>query len=443
MNENFLKFSSRARRRLLTSVLAAIISILVYVFFDSMLLTHVFIAIALLISGWSNIEMMRAIGTYSEEKADRESILSSLSDGVLQFDSMRRITLMNSKAEELLGIKMQELDGLSVVPDLWDVKPSFRSLVEVIYPELAPFASQKGSNSYTGDVGQEVHTSFPELRLFVVSKQVKDSAGKVIGNIKILRDITHDELISKIKSEFVSVAAHQLRTPLAGLKWSIKLMLDGETGPVNEKQKEFLQKGFESSERMVKLVNDLLNVARIEEGRFGYEFRDIDYVGFMEKLVKSYDAAAKKKKINLVFPQVKDIIPPLYLDPDRIGMAISNLIENALKYTLEGEFVKVMVSLEGDFVKTVVSDTGVGIPASEQSRIFSKFFRASNIVKLETEGTGLGLYIVRNIIERHGGSITFNSEENRGTSFTILLPLRRDALPKRENIATEKFLEEI
>ncbi|MBI2023824.1 PAS domain-containing protein [Candidatus Giovannonibacteria bacterium] len=440
MESNFLDFSERAKRKLIISAGTAVLSILALVFFDSMLLTHSFIAFSFVLLGWSNLELMKAIKLFNDENYEREAILSSLSDGVLQFDSKRRVVLMNSRAEELLGLRVKDLEGLAIVPDLWEAKQSFRGLVEVIYPELAPFASQKGGDRYGGDKGQEIHTSYPELRLFVVSKQIKNNTGKTIGNVKIIRDITHDELISKIKSEFVSVAAHQLRTPLAGLKWSIKLMLDGETGPVNEKQKEFLEKGFESSERMVKLVNDLLNVARIEEGRFGYEFKEIDYVAFVEKLVKNYEPIAKKKKINMVFSQVKDLIPPLYADPERIQMALSNLIENALKYTLEGEFIKIIISLEGEYVKTIVSDTGVGIPALEQARIFSKFFRASNIIKLETEGTGLGLYIVKNIVERHGGHVTFVSEEKRGTTFTILLPIKRGLIPNRERPMAEEFL---
>src|SRR3989338_6940971 len=403
--------------------------------------SSVLIGILLVFLAKSYIDLARQIKLFRAEKQNREAILASLSDGILQYGADKKVIFMNPKAEEYFGVRQKDISDLKIVPDLWDDKPIYRALVEIIYPELAPFTLSRGGESFLSEKGTEIHTSRPELRLFVLSKEIKNASGEVAGYVKIMRDISHDALISKIKSEFVSVAAHQLRTPLAALKWTLRLFIDGDMGPLEPKQLEFLNRGFETAERMIKLVNDLLDAARIEEGRFGYEFIEIDYLDFIAKLIKNYELVSKEKKISINLFPVKDLIPTIYADRDRLLLAFSNIIENALRYTNAAGKVDIDISLEKDYVKTVISDTGVGIPKEEQKRVFSKFFRASNAIRLETEGTGLGLFIVRNIIRRHGGEVTFVSKEGKWTAFTILLPIKRELIPMREGRAVEEYLE--
>ena len=167
----------------------------------------------------------------------------------------------------------------------------------------------------------------------------------------------------------------------------------------------------------------------------------MDYLDFIKKLIKNYELTSKEKKIGVILLPIRDLISPIYADEERLSLAISNLIENALRYTSMGGKIDIGISLEKDYAKTVISDTGIGIPKEEQKRVFSKFFRASNAIRLETEGTGLGLFIVRNIIKRHGGEISFVSEEGKGTIFTVLLPLKRELIPKKESPAVQEFLE--
>src|SRR3990167_5540360 len=403
--------------------------------------SSVLIGILLVFLAKSYIDLARQIKLFRAEKQNREAILASLSDGILQYGADKKVIFMNPKAEEYFGVRQKDISDLKIVPDLWDDKPIYRALVEIIYPELAPFTLSRGGESFLSEKGTEIHTSRPELRLFVLSKEIKNASGEVAGYVKIMRDISHDALISKIKSEFVSVAAHQLRTPLAALKWTIKLFLDGDMGKLEPKQLEFLGRGFETTQRMVKLVSDLLDAARIEEGRFGYEFKEMDYLDFIKKLIKNYELPSKEKKIGVILLPIRDLISPIYADEERLSLAISNLIENALRYTSMGGKIDIGISLEKDYAKTVISDTGIGIPKEEQKRVFSKFFRASNAIRLETEGTGLGLFIVRNIIKRHGGEISFVSEEGKGTIFTVLLPLKGELIPKKESPAVQEFLE--
>src|SRR3989344_1884333 len=400
--------------------------------------SSILIGILLVFLAKSYFDFARQTKLFRAEKREMEVILASLSDGVLQYSADKKIIFMNPKAEEFFGVKQKDLFGVKIVEDLWDDKPAYRALVEVIYPELAPFTQAMGGESFSSEKGIEIHTSRPELRLFVVSKEIKSAGGGGNGYAKIMRDISHEALISKIKSEFVSVAAHQLRTPLAALKWTIRLFIEGDMGRLEPKQLEFMNRSFETTERMIKLVNDLLDAARIEEGRFGYEFKEIDYLDFMEKLIKNFELVSKEKKISInLFPD-KDLIPTIYADRDRLLLEFSNIIENVLRYTNAAGKVDIDISLEKDYVKTVISDTGVGIPKEEQKRVFSKFFRASNAIRLETEGTGLGLFIVRNIIRRHGGEVTFVSKEGNGTAFTILLPIKRELIPMREGRAVEE-----
>ena len=175
---------------------------------------------------------------------------------------------------------------------------------------------------------------------------------------------------------------------------------------------------------MIGLINDLLNVARIEEGRYLYNVT----LGSIENIVRSsvdlYQREAKKKKISLVFKKPKTKIPKITVDVEKIHLAAQNLIDNAVRYTFPGG--KVTVSLKSDKkeIEFQVQDSGVGIPEDQKERVFSKFFRAANVMRMETDGSGLGLFIAKNIIEAHGGKIWFESKENKGATFYFTLPLR-------------------
>ncbi len=394
---------------------------------------------------WNYLNLIRAADLFYAERNQREAILNSLYDGVIEYDEKSRIILMNPKAEELLGVKFNELQGQPVSPDLIKdpARAKFRGLVELMYPALAPYASAAKGIPGTSAKTMEVRISSPELQLLVTLTNVVDERGNVRGFLKIIHDISREQLISKIKSEFVSIAAHQLRTPLSAIKWTIRLLLDGDAGPLNKEQDNFLKKGYEINERMIKLVNDLLNAARIEEGKFGYDFKDMDLEVFLESLVDNYQGAAKSKSLNLIFNKKAKDLPRVYADSEKLSLAFSNLVDNALKYTPAGGSVTIELGSHGNYALISLSDTGVGIPPAEQQRVFSKFFRASNVIRLETEGTGLGLFIVKNIIKRHGGDINFSSKEGKGSSFTVALPLKKELVPREESPALKEFLETI
>lgn len=238
--------------------------------------------------------------------------------------------------------------------------------------------------------------------------------------------------LDKLKSDFTSVAAHQLRTPLSGVKWVLKLLLDGDLGSINEDQKGMLKRGFDTNEKMIQLVNDLLNVSRIENGKFGYKFEKNDFMKLLSTLIENTELSSRERKIEVRLENHIGIIPNFPFDPEKLLIAFQNIVDNAMKYTLPGGSVTISVEKRGDYIEVKVIDTGVGIPKADMAKLFSKFFRAANVIHLQTDGSGLGLFIVKSIIMRHGGQIWVDSVEGKGTTFTVVIPLIADLLPKEK-----------
>ncbi len=243
-------------------------------------------------------------------------------------------------------------------------------------------------------------------------------------NFKKLLDIAlREKALNDARSEYISLLAHRLRTPLSSTKWNLHTLISGDWGELNEKQKKFLERSYDSNEQMIYLIRDLLSIARIEQGRFGFAMVRADIIKLLESVIKEFKLSAKQADIHLIFKKSSSRIPRLPLDEEKMRVAIGNLIDNAIRYNLPGGKVEVILKQEENMIRIDVSDTGVGIPKKNVDNLFSKFFRGDNVVKMQKEGFGLGLYIVKNIIEGHKGKITVKSEENKGTTFSILLPL--------------------
>lgn len=246
--------------------------------------------------------------------------------------------------------------------------------------------------------------------------------------------------VDQMKTEFISVASHQMRTPLSATKWVLRMILDGDMGPLNPQQEDLLNKGYQTNERMIALINDLLNVSRIEEGRFQYRFVHTSLSELLENVIQEMVSTIKKKDIQFEYKRPSHPLPMVYIDPQKMRLVLQNLIDNAVKYTPQGGRVTVSTRADNRQVTFSVSDTGVGIPAREQSRIFSKFFRADNVIRMQTDGSGLGLFIVRNIVENHHGSVWFDSVEGKGSTFYFALPVHASGALDTQY---EKFMKSI
>jgi len=234
--------------------------------------------------------------------------------------------------------------------------------------------------------------------------------------------------VERLKTEFVSLAAHQLRTPLSAIKWSIQMILDGDLGRVAQEQKNILGKTYQSNERMINLINDLLNLARIEEGKYVISPAPVDIIKRCEEAIDIVSESMRGKNIKFTFIKSTEKPIKVFADEEKLKLVIQNLLDNAFKYTPKGG--RVVLSLKETLknVRVEVKDNGMGIAKNEQDRVFSKFFRTREAVLAEPAGSGLGLYMAKNIIESHNGQIGFVSEEGKGTTFYFTMP-KKDLKP--------------
>ena len=242
-----------------------------------------------------------------------------------------------------------------------------------------------------------------------------------IGNF-LIQSVEEVARSNKMKSEFVSAASHQLKTPISEMKWEIELLLAKFSEGLTEKQTEVVQEIAHSGEKMSRLVSDLLDVARIDQGNLALAKDKINMRKLIEEAVEAQKkfAAISNVKIKESFKSKKlDIVG----DKRRLSVVLDNLISNAIKYIDEKGTVEIILEDNKDMIQVSVRDNGVGIPKAEQENISEKFFRSNNAIKNKTDGTGLGLYIVRNIIEQSGGSFWFESIENVGSEFYFTLPV--------------------
>ncbi len=235
------------------------------------------------------------------------------------------------------------------------------------------------------------------------------------------KNLTKREKLGTLQSDFITLASHQLRTPLSGMRWLLELLVKPITGPLNKKQKDYIEKIAISNERMIALVNDLLEVARLEEGDVKLYIKPTDVTVIIREIIREKEKEVKKKKLKISFTE-SEPFPLVKTEPNKIKQAIGNVISNAITYTPDGGKIDIDIKVMDDMALCQVSDSGIGIPKDQQDQIFRKFFRGTNVLKFENIGTGLGMYITKAFIEASGGKIWFKSEENKGTSFYFTLP---------------------
>jgi len=243
----------------------------------------------------------------------------------------------------------------------------------------------------------------------------------IVGN-SVIREIEQIARVNKMKSEFISVASHQLRTPLSAVRWQVELISKKFSQGLNEKQKQGIDNIGGLSLRMTKLVNDLLDVARIDQGRFILKKDPVNLTEIIEEAMKDVSVLAKSRNVEIKFNnygEEKCILG----DRNRLFVVVENLLSNSIKYIFKKGVISIDLYDKEGFLVFKIKDNGVGIPARQQRNVFEKFFRSDNVVKYQTEGTGLGLYIAKNIVEQSGGKIWFESKENYGTTFYFSIPI--------------------
>lgn len=352
-----------------------------------------------------------------EERAQAEALFSSLGDGAIATDQFGKITRINSVALELLGYSASELIGEWFPRRIVALTEKGAPINLIDRPITRAFLTGKPVNEKTFYQTKDGH------RLPVsISVSPILLANKPLGAIEVFRDITLEEEIDRMKSEFISLASHQLRTPLSAIKTYSHMLADGYMGDVTAPQKKSLRTIISATNRMNELISTLLNITRIESGTIAITPKILQLDKAAEEVIKDLSLAASEKSIRLTLKKIGQTSTRVKTDNLIVKEVISNLISNAIKYTSDEGTVRVEVRGRARDVIVSVHDNGWGIPASAHDQVFSKFFRATNIVKRETTGTGLGLYLVKGLLDRLGGTIWFESVEGKGTTFYFTLP---------------------
>ncbi|MBI4085220.1 MAG: HAMP domain-containing histidine kinase [Candidatus Liptonbacteria bacterium] len=376
--------------------------------------------------------MQKAELPVDEQTGDVElqSILNNFGDALLIYDENFKVIFFNIAAEKLFSVPSELAIGITIRPEFVD-DPKLKVLTRVVFPTLSPIMIPR---SPAGTWPQIVDLSFsePQLDLRVSTSQLARESGGPTRFLKIIQNRTHEVELLKIKSDFVTVASHQLKTPLTNINWALESLKKDNT--LNNSDKEIVESAFEASKFLSEIVESLLNIAKIEEGRFGYDFQRADIVEFLNRILGQALTQANKAGVRIYFDKPKTALPPVFIDEKRLTLAVANILDNAIRYNVKnGEVIVKAAPADGKpFVEVSIKDTGIGIPQEEMSKLFSKFFRAENAIKFQTEGTGLGLYISKNIVEAHGGEIRVESEINRGTTFYFTLPTDESLVPKKE-----------
>lgn len=362
-----------------------------------------------------------------EEKKKLAVLLENLPMGVLMVRAPRgEIIALNGRGAALLGTDFEN------DPQRWErIKkedggwyPAEELPVNIA---LTTGHSVTKNDLYVGEVSRRV------IALRMSAMPVRDDAGVLRFVAVVFDDVTKEKEIDRAKTEFVSLASHQLRTPLSSINWYSEMLLDGDAGKVTKEQKKYLEEIYRGNKRMVELVDALLNVSRIELGTFMVEPVPMNVVAAAKATLADMKQTIKKKKLAVKESYAKDV-PHMMADPKLMRIIFQNVLSNAVKYTPERGSVALTVEtikkgktvggkkMGRDMLLVMVADTGYGIPQEQQDKVFTKLFRADNVREHDPEGTGLGLYLVKSIVEHAQGSIWFESEEGKGSTFYLVLP---------------------
>ncbi len=363
-----------------------------------------------------------------------EAVLTSIGDAVFAIDVKGRITLFNLACERISGYQASEVIGKH-------------------YADVLHFSFEKSGRMNDGFIRQALAGHISSMKNHTVLRRkdgkivsVADSAapiydveGKLLGVIVVFRDVSKEYELDRAKTEFVSLASHQLRTPLSAINWYGELLLGGDAGKLNQDQKEYIEQIHHGSLRMIELVNSLLDVSRLDLGKLSNQPVATDMKELAEGLERELASMTESKDLRVTIDAAKNL-HSVSADPKLLRMIVQNLFSNAVKYTPpKGDVTLILrqaiqqettkARLRGDaYFYLAVKDTGYGIPESQHAKIFGKLFRADNVRGLDVEGTGLGLYIVKQVTEKLGGKVWFESAENKGTTFHVLLPFKTKVL---------------
>ncbi len=342
-------------------------------------------------------------------KKETDAVIRSVAQGLVVVDPDGKVVMMNPAAEKLLGDKKENKIGKSVLEGLKE--------------------EQLVSLSKDSQVGEEkeieVFGSQEETKKILRASNaiIENKDGQTVGMVSVLSDITKQKELDQLKANFLSSVTHELRTPLIAMDKSISLLLGKQAGPVSQTQEQFLSIASRNLKRLTTLINDLLDVSKMEAGKMRVEFKPVLIEEVIDETIANLKDWAKTKSITIK-KEVEKEIPKVDMDFDRIVQVLSNLIGNAIKFTPEEGKIVVGARLEGANLRVNVKDSGTGIPKENIENIFNKFYQGGGRSPTDINGTGLGLSIVKEIIKMHKGKVWAESKKGQGANFIFTLPAK-------------------
>jgi len=362
------------------------------------------------------VKMTRTLQDIATEKTRLKTIVNYLAGGVLVTDKNKNIILYNPTLLKMLGYRGDALEGQPLHALTTDEKLTgiIDGILELNTGEFKVLSAE---------IEPHERGEKPSNQLYLRAQAVpfRNRSGEILGSVTIIDDITHLKLLDEMKSAFVNMVSHEIRSPLTTILSQIKILMDGLAGELAPKQEDILGKMSRKVNGLVELSNELLDLSRIEAGLIVQDKQPVQLMDILKGLVEFIQARAREKNISLTLKKTN--LPLINADMKSMEEVFSNLITNAIIYTPEGGKVDVMGEVKGDFVCISVSDTGYGIAPDELPRIFDKFYRAKTEKTRNIVGTGLGLPIVKSIVEAHNGTVEVESEEGVGSTFYVRLPI--------------------
>lgn len=355
------------------------------------------------------------------------AVLASIADGVVVNDVAGQVTLVNRAAAQLLQMEPGAARGQPV-------KALFESFSAKGRLTIMDAMERLYADPYSAEYAEGITETIIEVGMRVIQAHlspVLTEIGEFLGIVTVLRDVTREVEAERAKTDFVSNVSHELRTPLTSIKGYSDLLLCNAAGPLNEQQHHFLKIIQNSSDRLTVLINDLLDISRIESGRFKLETKPVRMETIVHNVAEMIRPQCDKKALGLIL----DIQPKVGLvlgDENRLTQVVTNLVSNACRYTPEDGCVTLALSQADCTLRVDVTDTGIGVAPEDQAKIFQRFYRVNNPMVQEVAGTGLGLPIARMLVEMHGGRMWLKSEVGRGSTFTFILPVYTGADGKPE-----------
>ena len=370
----------------------------------------------------------RLQNTIRGEQDKMQSMVASMAEGAVMFDAHGDLTVLNPKARSMLGLSPAEE---------FTAQAFFKSIV---WKEIGAFLAQPVEED--GAVQEFTIDAQPEPKtLLVAVTPVTNNSGETLGRLAVISDVTLERELDRMKSDFVAVVSHELRTPLASIKMFISNLIDGIEGEINEGQRDTLGRVAKNVDRLSRLINDLLDLSKLEAGKMQIRLAALDINEALESIAQVFTPTAEEKAVAVRL-DAPDHLPVLWADPDRFDQVLTNLVGNALKFTPESGEVTIGASyrkpepaeqlhqqdspspLSGEgYVVISVTDTGPGIPEDDIEQVFDKFYQTDHSMTRKTGGTGLGLPICREIITKHGGRIWATSELGKGATFAFEIPV--------------------